>query len=324
MTRESLEILTFHRILPQGKRYFIPPMALDARTFSALIERLAAAGRIVSLTDGVRQLAAGQLSGRKVAITFDDGYRDNFDLARDILRRIGTPATFFIPVGPIDEQRPYWWDTLHGVATRYADEFFSWVAKREFSGPLMARPIFAGGSTVDHLDDHCRNLVRVLNGVGDLERQSFLADLVRTFGDGQEERLLMNWDEIRRLQDDGFDIGSHALSHIPLTDLDEESACREIDLSADHLFQRLGRRPEGFCYPRGAHNEIHARMVEQSGYAYAVTTCFGSNENPADLFTLKRRNMADYHGVRAYFPVAMYLFELSGRLDSFLSSRRNG
>jgi peptidoglycan/xylan/chitin deacetylase (PgdA/CDA1 family) len=51
-------------------------------------------------------------SGCSVAITFDDGYADNFSEAVPQLKRYGIPATFFIATGYVGATREVWWDEL--------------------------------------------------------------------------------------------------------------------------------------------------------------------------------------------------------------------
>src|SRR5207237_9292973 len=46
--------------------------------------------------------------GRMVALTFDDGLRNNVEVAYPMLRRLGLPATFFICPGLIEEARWLW------------------------------------------------------------------------------------------------------------------------------------------------------------------------------------------------------------------------
>jgi peptidoglycan/xylan/chitin deacetylase (PgdA/CDA1 family) len=321
---ERLDILTFHRIMPVGMKYFIPPMAMNVRTFSSLIDRLAANNRFIALEEGVRLLREGQLHGNKIAITFDDGYLDNFDLARDVLQRLGAPATFFVPIVPIEKQTVYWWDHLFAVMVQEGDQITSWVRARPYSNLLRSALEDIGEIAPDKRGARCRRLVQALNGLSEEVRGTFIHDLSIEFGPYSGDRLLMTWKEIQQLQTEGFAIGSHSFSHIPLTDLDEQAAGREIRNSANFLEKILGQRPSGFCYPRGQHSQQLGRSVEMAGYTYAVTTRFGSNQSHTDRFALARRNMSDFTGIRNHFPVTMHLVELSGILDGVLAARRAG
>ena len=60
----------------------------------------------------VAGLRGGGLTGREVAITFDDGYRDNLTSAKPILERAEAPATVFITMDRLGAAREFWWDEL--------------------------------------------------------------------------------------------------------------------------------------------------------------------------------------------------------------------
>ena len=56
-----------------------------------------------------------------IAVTFDDGWRDSFDVAFPVLRKLGIPATMFITTGKIGSSEPFWQQAL-GWAFRHAGE----------------------------------------------------------------------------------------------------------------------------------------------------------------------------------------------------------
>ena len=58
-----------------------------------------------------------------VAVTFDDGYRDNYENAFPVLQRYGIPATIFLTTGNIDSKEPLWFERLAGAAKKTAKEF---------------------------------------------------------------------------------------------------------------------------------------------------------------------------------------------------------
>jgi len=132
----------------------------------------------------------------------------------------------------------------------------------------------------------------------------------------------MNWDEIKHLGYRGFEIGSHTVSHIPLTDLSDEDAIIEIAQSKKYLSEKIGLEVSGFCYPRGAFSRQHLKMVEKSQYKYAVSTRFGNNSAGSDIYALSRRTMADYPDFRNHLAPEFQLLELSGIFDRILLKRR--
>ena len=320
--KPRLEILAFHRILDRNESYFIPPMALALSTFERLIHKLSHTFDIISLSEAVALLNRDAIQHRTLAITFDDGYLDNYSVAKDFLSPAGIPATFFIPINQIDGGRPYWWDHVKSVADRAQSGFWKWLIQlsRAIQPGML---LFPAGMTSSADKTVLRQLIQGVNALSYEDRTIFLQSLEKEFGPYEGSRLLMDWDEIQDLCLKGFSIGSHTLSHEPLTDLDPTEARNEIEHSRSILADRLGYPIDGFCYPRGAFSDFLSEIVKQSGYSYAVTTRYASNKHKSDPFALSRRNISDYTGLRAVFPVAAIRLELSGVLDPLLSSRRS-
>jgi hypothetical protein len=68
-----------------------------------------------------------------VALTFDDGYRNNFEVALPILRKYSIPATFYIATDFVESRRPFWFDRLDYVIQKSAEkELQLQVGKRTF------------------------------------------------------------------------------------------------------------------------------------------------------------------------------------------------
>lgn len=315
----KLNILTFHRVLGEDEDYFLPPMAIQSQVFSRMVANLGRMKTIIDMDDFLSNRYKKKFSENCVAITFDDAYIDNFEIAKPILERIGAPATFFVPVYPVENGGVYWWDHIYNVAGKDKKGFIKWLKKKKSFNQISKKFCFHGNDKTSQL---CRDIVRYLNKLSEIDRQAFLSSFGEEFGSYDGERLLMNWDEVRQLKKSGFSIGSHSLSHVPLTDLPNDKAQREIKESKFRLEQKLGKTVSGFSYPRGSYSKIHARIVERAGYSYAVTTRFGSNQSGCDIFELARRNISDFQGFRSYFPVSMQLLELTGIFDSILSKRR--
>ena len=73
---------------------------------------------VIPLTDLVGRLAQGSpFTGREVAITFDDGYLDNYEFAAPVLSDLGMPACFYLTAGFIGTERQFPWDTAKGRRT---------------------------------------------------------------------------------------------------------------------------------------------------------------------------------------------------------------
>ncbi len=113
----GLLVLNYHRI---GTR---KNTSLDRNLFSATAEELER--QIVMFQQhadiiGIQDLAEIHRSrrGKYILLTFDDGYRDNYELAFPVLKDCRAKATFFIPSGFIDSPRVAWWDEIAWYKTQ--------------------------------------------------------------------------------------------------------------------------------------------------------------------------------------------------------------
>lgn len=317
----KLTILTFHRVIGQQQSYFIPPMAICENTFSRLVKQLLRLGNVVSLSEAMENLNNGSLKGNNFAITFDDGYLDNYTVARDILSATGVPATFFVPFRQIDEGSLFWWDYIFSVVQKNRIRFADWIFEENIEKDCD-KNIFVDFKKKDNISTFSRSIVQLFNSLDNNIRLQLLDKIKKEFGQYNGPRLLMNWNEIKTLKYQGFEIGSHTVSHIPLTDLSDLQADFEIEQSKRLLSEKIDSDVKGFCYPRGAFLHKHLKMVEDNNYSYAVSTQFGRNSGSLNAYKLCRWNISDYPDIRNHFAAIFHLFELSGALDRILLKRR--
>lgn len=311
-----------HRVSTSNESYFIPSMAISQKAFTSFIKTLAKFKTIDTIENSL--LSAPKKN--TVALTFDDGYLDNYRTAQNILFKFGIPATFYIPWKQIENQEVYWWDYLYNRIKQDPAHIFSWIIKKSHLGPFFSDisddDIFSCSDpkSTAYLT---RRVVQQLNRSDYIKRYQFLNAMKNECGPYDGDRLLMNWTEIQQLIKDGFTIGSHSLSHEPLTDISPQEAANEIKLSKKRLEKKLNNPIDGFSYPRGKYTPALAEAVASSGYRYAVTTHYGTNTDVSHPFALSRRNIDAFTDIRKYFSSLMYMIETSGALDNFFSERRN-
>jgi peptidoglycan/xylan/chitin deacetylase (PgdA/CDA1 family) len=98
----------------------------------------------------------------------------------------------------------------------------------------------------------------------------------------------LDWREVKEMQAQGIEFGSHTITHPMLSRVPLEVARREIGESRRMLEDRLGTDVPFFCYPRGDVNEAVKRIVRDEGYRAACSTLPGLNSRGTDLFGLRR------------------------------------
>ncbi|MGH7926174.1 MAG: polysaccharide deacetylase family protein, partial [Candidatus Binatia bacterium] len=119
---QILWILRYHSVSDykdQNFRYLTPSIAVSPAIFESHVALLSKKYRIVSLDDVVGWISGTtSLPRRAVAITFDDGYRDNYQYAYPILKKYGATATFYVVTDAIGNAQPLWTSELRDIVYR--------------------------------------------------------------------------------------------------------------------------------------------------------------------------------------------------------------
>jgi peptidoglycan/xylan/chitin deacetylase (PgdA/CDA1 family) len=100
----------------------------------------------------------------------------------------------------------------------------------------------------------------------------------------EDELLPLGWDELRSLQDAGWEVASHTKSHPHLSQLDDDELLDELTESREMLAEEMGRPCTSIAYPYGDHDDRVARATEIAGYEGAATMKPG----PPDRFKFPR------------------------------------
>jgi peptidoglycan/xylan/chitin deacetylase (PgdA/CDA1 family) len=228
-----------------------------------------------TLVDAVGDAGAGQALRRRLAITFDDGLRDNVTVAYPILRKLGIPATFFVCPGLIDRGAWLW---SHEMRLRLRS--LGLAPRRALAAGLGApREVERFIEWMKRLDLAARERV---------ERE--LRDATRGFVPSQaerEEHELASWSELRALDPAVVTIGSHTLTHPTLNSLGAQAIRIEVAESRRLIEKRLSRPATLFCYPNGDVNPT-ALECARAHYRGAVTGRGGRVAAGCDPYLLPR------------------------------------
>jgi peptidoglycan/xylan/chitin deacetylase (PgdA/CDA1 family) len=284
--RPGLVVLTYHRIAEPGvDRFYDPVISATPESFRAQVKWLSNHVRLLTLHELIDQvLTSSPWRGPAVLLTFDDGYRDNFDVAVPILRERNIPATFFIPTAFLESPRLPWWDHI------------AYVIKQTQMRQLTLERNPGGGGAAPPLKIDLEKMPRsvaIMTIVHEFlndtiaDEQWFLEQLngraeVDVNHNSLGRALFMTWDQVRALADSGagLTVGSHAHGHHKLATLDDESQRSELAGSKQILENRLGREVTALAYPYGWPGTYTAStkvFAAGAGYRLAFTSREGVN-----------------------------------------------
>lgn len=282
--RRRLAIITYHRVDHPAARPDLFPGLVSAtpEVFERQLTHLAHRHRIVSLEE-LLALRGGASAprGTLLAITFDDGYRDMGENAWPVLRRLGLPATLFVPTAMIDRPVGFWWDRV-------------WAAIRSVpTGRTVTTPL--GVVRIDAEPDRLaifRSWRSTLKQLPQRDLQATVEATCNALGGGPATSALLTWDELRTLAAEGLAIAPHTRTHPLLTRIEPDALPDELAGSRAELARELGGAPPVIAYPSGAHDPAVVRATAAAGYEIAVTTDRGTDDLAApDWLRLHRINV---------------------------------
>lgn len=189
---------------------------------------------------------------RAVGITFDDGYRECYEIAYPILRAHGAAAVFFLTTGFLDGVRTAWWDEI------------TWMA-----GPSRE-------ASVASLVAHYKTLP-------DRRAEDFLDYLAEATGSGRRDPAAsqsewLTWEMVREMRSGGMSMGAHTVNHPVLARHGRDTQHAEIVGSIERIAEEIGERPALFSYPdgtRGSFDGTSRDLLDESGVRLAFSNYGG-------------------------------------------------
>jgi peptidoglycan/xylan/chitin deacetylase (PgdA/CDA1 family) len=260
---------------------------LDAASFRDQLTYLKSHFDVFPLVQAVEKMENKKLSGPTVAITFDDGFQNNYDVAFPILCELALPCTIFLTTALVNTDDTFWYLRLNRALAKSKKSFLELDGRRiDFSTP-EAR-VKAG--------------VRFRSSLRDLPRPRLLERLHKIIVEmGDDPDCPMESDSPFRMLDatsiaemarSGLvEFGAHSHTHPWMSRLSSRECHDEISVSVAKT-QELSSRPcEVFAYPFGYpphYNLETIRTLQQYGIRIAVTGIPGPNDVTTPLLELRR------------------------------------
>lgn len=278
--RARLSTFIFHRVLLAPDP--LMPDEPDATAFDAMLGWIGSQFRVLDPLEACERLAAGALPARAAAITFDDGYRDNHDVALPLLQKHGMKAAFFIATG------------FTGGGAMFNDRVIEAV-RRCAADALDASDAGLGVLPLADASQRRQAIATLLSAVKHLDparRAAAVEGIVQAAGADAPADLMMDEPQLRRLAACGMRLGGHTRTHPILRVLDDAAAHREIAGGRDDLQAMTGEPARLFAYPNGRLGDDfeprHADLARSAGFSFAFTTHAGVSDAGTPAFLLRR------------------------------------
>lgn len=199
-------------------------------------------------------------------IMFDDGYKDNIDVALPILEKHNVKATFYIVTNCIEKNIPTWTHVLEHcfqkIITDHINLDFEFLPKnlKQVNFDEKTTPL-----------DYVRKLKPELKKIDHSNRLLVLQRIQEIAKIDELPKLMMNWNDIKKLNSKGHYVGSHTVNHFMLGTINNENIiAKELKESREIIHSKLGFYPKTISYPVGSYNESTIALSQKLGYQFGL------------------------------------------------------
>jgi peptidoglycan/xylan/chitin deacetylase (PgdA/CDA1 family) len=238
--------------------------------------------RVLPLDEAIESLRRSTLPQGAVCVTFDDGYRDNHEVALPVLLRHGVRATFFVATSYL------------GGGIMFNDVVIESLRRTRL--PQLDLDVLGYGkhglADVPERRAAVRGILTRLKYEPWRKRAEKALRLAELCGVEPPADLMMSPEQVRALHHNGMTIGAHTAHHPILARTDDVEARTEIEASKNALEDITGSPVGLFAYPNGRpevdYRHQHVALVRELGFAAAVSTAPGIASAAADPYQLPR------------------------------------
>ena len=281
LRKREVCVLGFHRVLKEEEfqqSRSLGGILLKETTFARMLDHLTTRFSILSLDEFLDGPAPrSDATNPSCLLTFDDGWRDNFETAYPLLRRFRVPATIFLVTGLIGSGQTFWVESL-------VDAWRDPQRRKQIISSLASE---ARGRDFTQVE----NVVEYLKHMPSQQRDQLLLRALPGWKESDKTLpvdQMMSWEHVLEMSRDGIDFGGHTHTHPLLSYEDEEVVERELRISKQIIEEKLGKKVRAFAYPNGTWDPRVRQQVAQAGYDCAFTTERGWHGSGADPLTICR------------------------------------
>ena len=231
----------------------------------------------------------GRLPDKSVAVTFDDGFFNNYSHAWPVLEEFRIPATFYLATGFIGTGRLIWTDHLEALILGARRPGIEIVIQEQLQYFPLRTPEerLAAYAAIKAV---CKNLPNA-------DKDALLASISEAADaeiayDNPLYRFL-DWDDIREMDASPLvSFGAHTVDHVSLGLVSEAEIQTQIDTSLAAVKREIGKEVRLFSYPEGTLRDFNSEVIshlKERGLDHCPTAIAGINTvEDTDPFYLRR------------------------------------
>lgn len=307
-------VLMYHRVAEPTSDPW--DMAVTPTHFAEHLDVIRRYGECLPLAKFTDRMASADRPRRMIAITFDDGYRDNALNAAPLLEAQDMPATVFVVSSTVGAGRDFWWDALARVfltmphlpaelRLEVAGQDHVWLLDDAAECPPDVLSALGRWSADNDAVWHPRQTLflavwKILNGCRLEVAEALCEQVVAWAGTdraGPPADHTMTADEVNQLASGGLiEIGGHTVNHFPLDLADPIQAAAEIGGCRTALREMAGREIESFSYPFGRFSKKTPEIVRLAGFRRACNSWRSIAFPETDPFGIPRIVIPDLDG----------------------------
>ena len=303
-------ILMYHRIASAP----VDPwdLCVSPEYFEEQVRYISENFQVVTMCELTARARTNESLRNYIAITFDDGYRDNFTAAKPILEKYNVPATFYLTTRFTADRKSFWWDELEQLiltTTRLPEKITLRIGHNNFTADLGAAHILSDTAEKEISEWHYGHplynarlklfydLWAAIRPASITEQHRVMHELQAWADTDIHLPPLMNEAQVKQLSNASLlEIGAHTVNHPALGHLSPEEQRHEIQESRSVLESIIGKPITGFAYPYGDLNEYTPGITQKLGFDYAASTREGHVTHGCNLFDLPRYQVKNIHG----------------------------
>jgi len=287
--REALTVVLFHRVLPPDSPEWAgadPEWTVSTDFFEDCLDFFRKHYRVVGFPQVMdNYLGRGALPENPLLITFDDGWKCNLRHAAPRLKKFGFPAMLFVTTGAMGKPILSWQEALYALWKTDSLDRQKIHSMEERLDRSLPYPVSG--------EDGYHRLLGILRSLEPRLRSRVDQLLMEWIGDLPGLPYMLTHEELLELQEQGFHLGTHGVSHESLIHVDD--AHGELHISREVLNEITGNREPVLCFspPQGLYDDHILTSAEKAGYLCACTSRKGLNatSRPQGFIDLGRINI---------------------------------